>query len=1208
MTDPFQPQPSPPPQPENHYALRIALLYAVFAALWILGSDGLLAFLVADPAMLTQLSMLKGWAFVAITATLLYASIRRVAKNPTGHVASAGVARRTRAMLIPFALFALVIVALAAAAITFSYYQERGREAARIEAIADLQMSQLARWLGERESQAKFISSSAVFARLYRQWRGAQDPESGEQLLQRLAEFRKANGYSNVVVLDARGNTVGAESGNVGDTPPPLRAAARAAMAEGVPQSTEIYLPPNANAATLRLSVVAPLMLTGPPAVAAVGLEIDPGDFLVPTLRVWPIPSPSGTLVLVRHNGDQVVGMLGQNPLPLATPDLLAARVIRGDAPEGVALDATDFRGIPVLGVVRRIPGSHWYLVAKVDRADIIAEVTRDSVWIVATALLLLFAAGTGLYLLRERQELRYALLRRTEHAATIKALRLLDAIAESSTDAIFAKDRAGRYLLFNRGAGLLWGKPSSEVIGHDDRELFPPDDAELVMRNDARAMNDNCVRTYEETLNTPTGETTFLATKGPLRDAEGNVLGMFGIARDITDRKRAETAVRANAARYRSLFEGMLNGLAHCRLILDRANPVDWEYLAVNPAFERLTGLKDVIGRCASDVIPGLFADDPGLLETYGRVALTGEPAHFESHVRALGRWFSVYAYRPAEGEFVAVFEDITERKNAEAALRMSEDRLRIFVAHAPAAIAMLDRDMRYLAVSHRWLADYRIGARDIIGVSHYEVFPEITDRWKEMHRRCLSGAVEKCDEDPFPRADGRLDWVKWEVRPWNDDQGNVGGLLLFSEVITERKNSELALTQSRQRLDMALAAARMGVFEWDFVTGSIYVSPGMWANLGTMPPTGNASAMTIEMFRQRMHPDDVGRVFAAAKRAIGEHAEFVEEYRATASEGRWKWLMVLGRAEYLPDGTPARALGVVLDIDARKRAETALEESSAHYRTMVNSLSEGVMIFDRDGHPRQCNPSAERILGITLAEMLDSGRSIATWHPIRPDGTVCPQAELPVAQTLATGQPQRGAVLGEVRADGSIAWLLLNSEPIRPDETAPLSGVMVSFTDITERFATELQLRKLSLAVEQSPESIIVTDLEGRIEYVNEAFMQVSGYGRDEVLGQNPRVLKSGLTPAATYGEMWKAIAAGAPWRGEFVNQRKNGEHYIELATVSPVRDTAGKITHYLAIKQDVTRHKRLEEELDRHRHHLEELVATRTGELRAAMLGAG
>ena len=151
------------------------------------------------------------------------------------------------------------------------------------------------------------------------------------------------------------------------------------------------------------------------------------------------------------------------------------------------------------------------------------------------------------------------------------------------------------------------------------------------------------------------------------------------------------------------------------------------------------------------------------------------------------------------------------------------------------------------------------------------------------------------------------------------------------------------------------------------------------------------------------------------------------------------------------------------------------------------------------------------------------------------------------------------------------------------------------------------EQQLRKLSAAVEQSADSIVITDLSGVIEYVNEAFCRVSGYSRDEVVGATPAILKSGRTPAATYRDLWDTLARGEPWRGEFVNRRKDGREYHETSLITPLREPDGRITHYLAVKSDVTEHKRISAELALHRHHLEDLVEKRTAELALAKVQA-
>lgn len=147
-----------------------------------------------------------------------------------------------------------------------------------------------------------------------------------------------------------------------------------------------------------------------------------------------------------------------------------------------------------------------------------------------------------------------------------------------------------------------------------------------------------------------------------------------------------------------------------------------------------------------------------------------------------------------------VSVIRDITDRRRAEERLRESEECFRLAVEYTPAAVAMFDRQMRYMLVSRRFVTDYRLAEQDLVGRSHYDVFPELSERVREVHRRCLAGAVEKCEEDPFPRPDGTLDWVRWEVHPWRDAAGEIGGILLFSEIITERKQAEELLRRAQK------------------------------------------------------------------------------------------------------------------------------------------------------------------------------------------------------------------------------------------------------------------------------------------------------------------------------------------------------------------------------------------------------------------------
>jgi PAS domain S-box-containing protein len=184
--------------------------------------------------------------------------------------------------------------------------------------------------------------------------------------------------------------------------------------------------------------------------------------------------------------------------------------------------------------------------------------------------------------------------------------------------------------------------------------------------------------------------------------------------------------------------------------------------------------------------------------------------------------------------------------------------------------------------------------------------------------------------------------------------------------------------------------------------------------------------------------------------------------------------------------------------------------------------------------------------------------------------------------------------------RADGSVRDVESFSGPIQIGEREVIYSIV---HDVTERVRAENEIHKLSMAIEQSPESIVITNLDAEIEYVNDAFLNATGYSRADVIGQNPRILHSGKTPPERYVELWQALVAGRSWKGELLNKRKDGTEYVEFAIITPVLDASGKISHYVAVKEDITERKRIARELDEHRQHLEELVAIRTTELSLA-----
>jgi PAS domain S-box-containing protein len=457
------------------------------------------------------------------------------------------------------------------------------------------------------------------------------------------------------------------------------------------------------------------------------------------------------------------------------------------------------------------VPETDWFLIAKIDSMELYAGATTDALWIVLTGMLTLFVTAAGAFLFRQREAIVASAREHDILAEKLRALQLLESIAESSNDAIFVKDVAGRYLLFNPAAARMVGRSAEEILGHDDKAIFPAAEAEFLMAIGQQVMAENRGRTDEETLTTVDGNRVFLATKGPLHDADGNVIGVFGISRDITKHKQAELALRESEQRFRDIVEAS----------------ADW------------------------------------------------------------------------------VWE--------------------------------VDSADRYTYVSD--------SVRDLLGYTPEEIL----------------------GKTPFD----------------------------------------------------------------------------------LMPP-GEA--------------ERVSAVFSVAK--------------------------------------------------ARRESFRDLDNVNLH----------------KDGSVRHVQTTGTPVLGSS------------------------------------------GELLGYRGID----------------------------KDMTEHKRAEDQLRKLSLAVEQSPESIVITDLDGCIEYVNEAFTTASGYSAAEAIGQNPRILQSSKTPKETYESLWRTLGEGRSWKGEFYNRRKDGSEYVEFAIITPVRQADGQISHYVSVKEDVTEKHRVGEELDQHRHHLEDMVAQRTSEL--------
>ena len=266
-------------------------------------------------------------------------------------------------------------------------------------------------------------------------------------------------------------------------------------------------------------------------------------------------------------------------------------------------------------------------------------------------------------------------------------------------------------------------------------------------------------------------------------------------------------------------------------------------------------------------------------------------------------------------------------------------------------------------------------------------------------------------------------------------------------------------------------------------------------------------------------------------------------------------------------------------------KRIEERLNDQFRFLQDIIDTIPQPVYYKDRLGRYIGSNRALEEFIGRTKKDIF--GKTICELIP----GENAKEHFRMSRECIGSALPQTYESFLE-RADGALRRIIVTKAPYFDKKGKP-AGLVGTFIDITERHALEEEIRKLSLAVEQSPVSIVITNTAGVIEYVNPKFCQVTGYAREEALGRNSSILKSGEMPPESYAELWRTISSGKEWHGEFHNKRKNGEYYWEVATIAPLFDTGGRITGYLANKEDITERKAVEMALNESEARLNKLV---------------
>ena len=677
--------------------------------------------------------------------------------------------------------------------------------------------------------------------------------------------------------------------------------------------------------------------------------------------------------------------------------------------------------------------------------------------YILVTALLL--------YMLIRRHTIRVSRAEWELHQRVESYLELFN----SASDGIFIADKNGQYVLVNEQACKLVGYTADELLAMNVRDLITAEDLDRVpLRFDKLQKGKTLI--VERNMVRKDGSRVICEISASILPN-----GRYqSIVRDITERKVSEEALARSEKRYRSLFENMINGFARCQMVYDEdGDPVDFIYLDVNKAFTDLTGLENVIGWKVTELIPGIREANPELFEIYGRVAMTGEPDEFESYLPGLGSgiWFSVSVYSTEKGFFVAVFDLITERKQAQEKLQESERRYRELVQNANSAVIRWKRDGTITFFNEYAQNFFGYANEEILGRGVNILVPQTESTGGD-----LSKLAENIVANPQQYvnvvnenvcSDGRRVWMTWTNKPIYDENEQMVEILAVGADITERKRAEDALERSHKQLLSFIEQAPISIAMFDREMNYLAVSR-RWVS-----GFGRGYTDIIGRNHYDVHPDIPDEWKVAYQRCLAGESSKKDDDVWVMADGTKFWLRWAVTPWTDENGNIGGIILSAEDISERKQAEAAAFQSERRYHRVLDAMMEGCQIIDfnwryvyvNDVVAQQGKHKSEELLGKTMMEMYPG----------------IEQTEMfAILQKSMADREQRRMENKFVFPDGSVGWFELSIQ-------AAQEGLFILSTDITERKQAEGTIRNLARFPEENPNPVLRVDRDGRILYAN-------------------------------------------------------------------------------------------------------------------------
>jgi diguanylate cyclase (GGDEF)-like protein/PAS domain S-box-containing protein len=756
-----------------------------------------------------------------------------------------------------------------------------------------------------------------------------------------------------------------------------------------------------------------------------------------------------------------------------------------------------------------------------------------------------------------------------------LEQLTTIEPMMEVVSEVLYFKNRDHVYTALNRAAKLAFRSEQQtgvDPIGLTDYDLFSEAYADASYRlekevlSGAEEAGEIQPFPFEAEL-----KRWLNSRKYSVKAPGGDVIGLFGIAHDVTTHRQMSEWLRESEEMLRDAQT--IAGIGAYRVDIGLGRWTSSEML------DQIFGIPVDYDRSLKGWAAIVHPDDREMMVNYFMNEVVGQGKPFEKEYRIVRKSDGEVRWVQGLGrlrfdthgrliEMLGTVRDITERKEAELALHESRELLHLFIEHAPAAIAMLDCEMRYLAVSRRWIEIHGLEGKDVIGRSHYEVLPKIPQSWREVHNRALAGETVYPGEQILELEDGTMCWINRVLRPWRTGSGAIGGIVIFSEDVTERKKTDAALRESKEMLQLLVEHAPVAIAMFDREMRYVAASQ-RW-----MKDHAVTSAGIIGQSHYMINPEVPERWKETHRRGLAGERQRSEEDQYDRADGTMQWI----KWEILPWQASDEAIGGIImfyeDITHRKLAETALRGSKELLELFIAHVPASIAMFDRGMRYVAASRRWLNDYGLTGGEII--GRSHYDFAKDIPERW---------KEAHRRGLEGEGSKHDEdpfELPDGEVQWSRWEVVPWREGDGS-IGGIILFAEDITKHRETDQRLRLAASVFTNAREGITITDREGTILEVNEMFTKITGYEREEVLGKNPRMLKSGVQSDEFYTNMWRSLVNEGQWSGEIWNRNKSGELYAEMLNIDTVRDAAGDVLQYVALFSDITQLKKHAQQLE-------------------------